>query len=396
MRAAVIAEPGKAELAAVDATGNAQAGGQLPQDPDPARPRHRVNALAERNSATMSQQIRRVLVRSLDDITIEQVPAPVPGSDELLVRATVVGVCGSDTHAAAGHHPFIDLPYRPGHEAVGVVAATGEGAEDFAPGDRVIIEPNLYCGTCPQCRSGRYNICQELKVFGCQTPGAMTDLFTIAADRVHRVPDGMTDIEAALVEPLATPVNAVAKAGDLTGRTVAVLGAGPIGLLTLIAARHAGAARIAVTDPLESKRDRALRLGAAVAVPAEAPDLAEQVHSVLGGPVDVVFDCVAREQSMAQAVDLVAKGGHVVVVGVGAAGTTPIRLDLVQDREIRIEGTLMYTAEDYRTAISLIASGAVDVGEMVTATYGLGDAGKAFAAAVDPEHVKVLVTVAGP
>ena len=91
----------------------------------------------------MTQQIRRVLVRSLEDITIEQVPAPVPEDDELLVRTTVVGICGSDTHAAAGHHPFIDLPYRPGHEAVGVVAAAGKGAEDFAPGDRVIIEPNM-------------------------------------------------------------------------------------------------------------------------------------------------------------------------------------------------------------------------------------------------------------
>jgi len=344
----------------------------------------------------MSQQIRRVLVRSIDDITVERIPAPVAGDGELLVRTTVVGVCGSDTHAALGHHPFMSLPYRPGHEAVGVVAAVGTGAEAFAPGDRVIIEPNLFCGQCPQCRSGRYNICQELKVFGCQTPGAMTDLFTIPADRVHRVPEGMTDIEAALVEPLATPVHAVAKAGDLTGRSVAVLGAGPIGLLVLAAARHAGAAKIAVTDLLPGKRDRALRLGADAVLPADAPDLTAQAHAALGGPVDVVFDCVAREQSMAQAIDLVTKGGRIIVVGVGAAGTTPIRLDLVQDREIRIEGTLMYTAQDYRTAISLITSGAVDTDEIVTATFPLEEAAKAFNASLAPEHVKVLVTVEAP
>ncbi|MET7695091.1 alcohol dehydrogenase catalytic domain-containing protein [Streptomyces sp. NPDC005483] len=343
----------------------------------------------------MPEQIRRVLVHSLEDITIEEVPAPVPRDDELLIRTTVVGVCGSDTHAAAGHHPFVDLPYRPGHEAVGVVAVAGRGAEDFAPGDRVIIEPNLYCGRCPQCRSGRYNICQELKVFGCQTPGAMADLFTIPADRVHRIPDGMTDIEAALVEPLATPVHAVAKAGDLTGRTVVVLGAGPIGLLVLAAARHAGAAKIAITDLLPGKRDRALRLGADTALPADATDLADQAHAALGGPADVVFDCVAREQSITQATDLVTKGGTIIVVGVGAAGPTPVRLDLVQDREIRIEGTLMYTGDDYRTAMSLIASGAIDTAEIVTATYPLQDAAKAFAASVDPEQVKVLVTVDG-
>ncbi|WP_338784762.1 alcohol dehydrogenase catalytic domain-containing protein [Streptomyces sp. DG1A-41] len=344
----------------------------------------------------MSQQIRRVLVRSIDDITVERIPAPTADEGELLVRTSVVGVCGSDTHAAQGHHPFMPLPYHPGHEAVGVVAATGPGVDGFAPGDRVVVEPNLFCGRCPQCRSGRYNICRELRVFGCQTPGAMTDLFTIPAGRVHRVPEGMTDIEAALVEPLATPVHAVAKAGDLTGRRVVVLGAGPIGLLVLAAARHAGAAAIAVTDLLPGKRDRALRLGADAALPADAADLTEQVGQAFGGPADVVFDCVARERSMAQATDLVTKGGRIIVVGVGASGTTPVRLDLIQDREISVEGTLMYTADDYRTAIALISSGVVDTGEIVTATFPLEEAAKAFAASLAPEHVKVLVTVEAP
>ncbi|MFI6861646.1 zinc-binding dehydrogenase [Streptomyces sp. NPDC050421] len=344
----------------------------------------------------MSQRNRRVLVRSIDDISIEEVPAPRPGANELLVRSTVVGICGSDTHAARGHHPFIDLPYRPGHEVVGVVAAAGEGAGDFAPGTRVIVEPNLYCGTCAQCRSGRYNICRQLKVFGCQTPGGMADLFTIPADRVHRVPEAMSDLQAALVEPLATPVHAVAKAGDLTGRTVAVLGAGPIGLLVIAAARHAGAARIVATDLLETKRERALQLGADGALPADAADLTAEAHAVLDGPADVVFDCVAREQSMAQAIDLVAKGGRIIVVGVGAPGPTPIRLDLVQDREIRIEGTLMYTADDYRTALGLIGSGVIDTDAIITATYPLEEADKAFAASLAPEHIKVLITVAAP
>ncbi|WP_280458778.1 zinc-dependent alcohol dehydrogenase [Nocardia carnea] len=344
----------------------------------------------------MPAQNRRVLVRSIDDITLEEVPVPRPGDNELLIRSTVVGVCGSDTHAALGHHPFIDLPYRPGHEVVGVVAAAGAGAGGFAPGTRVLVEPNLYCGRCAQCRSGRYNICRDLEVFGCQTPGGMAELFTIAADRVHRVPAEMSDLQAALVEPLATPVHAVAKAGDLTGRTVAVLGAGPIGLLVLAAARHAGAARIVVTDLLDTKRERAVRLGADEALPADAADLTAQAQAALGGPADVVFDCVAREQSMAQAVDLVVMGGRIIVVGVGAAGSTPIRLDLVQDREIRIEGSLMYTADDYRTAFDLITSGVVDAEAIVTATYPLEEAGEAFAASLRPEHVKVLVTVAAP
>jgi L-iditol 2-dehydrogenase len=339
---------------------------------------------------------RRVLVRSIDDITLEEAPPPVPGDDELLVRSTAVGICGSDTHAALGHHPFIDLPYRPGHEVVGVVAEVGPAARaaGFTADDRVIVEPGLTCGRCAQCQTGRYNICQQLKVFGCHTPGGMADLFTIPAARVHRVPQGMTDHQAALVEPLATPIHALAKAGDLTGRRVAVLGAGPIGLLVLTAARHAGAARVVVTDLHQDKRARAARLGADAALPADTPDLPDRAHAALDGPADVVFDCVAREPSIAQAVDLVAKGGQIIVVGVGAPGTTPIRLDLLQDREIRIEGTLMYTAQDFRTAMALITAGAVDTDELITATFPLEEALAAFTAALDPAHVKVLITPA--
>jgi threonine dehydrogenase-like Zn-dependent dehydrogenase len=224
----------------------------------------------------MSEQMRQVLVRSIDEVTVEKVP--VPGTGEVLLRTTVAGVCGSDMHAALGSHPFIDLPYRPGHELVATVVETGHG---FQARDRVVVEPNLFCGDCAQCRAGRYNICRELKVFGCQTPGGMADLFAIAADRLHPVPEAMSDQAAALVEPLATPVHAVSKAGDLRGRTVVVLGAGPIGPLVLVAARRAGAERVVITDLLASKRERALRMGADAAVPADDPDLVALAHAAL-------------------------------------------------------------------------------------------------------------------
>jgi L-iditol 2-dehydrogenase len=341
----------------------------------------------------MEEHMRRVLVRSIDDVTVERVPVPVPGDGEVLLRTTVSGVCGSDMHAALGSHPFIELPYRPGHELVAVVEATGPGVVGPAPGRRVVVEPNLYCGECAQCGGGRYNICRELKVFGCQTPGGMADRFVIAADRLHTIPDTLSDTAAALVEPLATAVHAVRKAGDLHGHTVAVLGAGPIGLLVLVAARQAGAQRVVVTDLLASKQGRALRVGADAALDANDPGVVDRVHDVLGDPADVVFDCVAREQSLAQAIDLVTKGGQVIVVGVGAPGGTPVRMDLVQDREIRVEGALMYVREDFQASLDMLHAGAVDVSEMITATFPLEQADRAFATCRDPEQVKVLVTV---
>jgi len=267
----------------------------------------------------------------------------------------------------------------------------GEGVDDLVAGDRVVLEPNLVCGRCRQCRDGRYNICRELAVFGCQTPGGMADAFVVDRNRLHAVPDGMSDELAALVEPLATPVHAVRTAGVRAGSRVAVLGAGPIGLLVLVAARAAGAEVVVATDVLTEKLERARRLGADEALRADDPDLVERAGAVLGG-ADVVFDCVSTASSMAQAVELVDKGGTVVVVGI-AAGPTAIPLHLVQDREIAVVGSLMYVREDVERAIALLASGAVAADELVTAVLPLERAAEAFAAAADPQQVKVLVSV---
>lgn len=339
--------------------------------------------------------MRRILVNSADDIQVERVPFPeAPGEGQVLVHSRLVGICGSDTHAAAGRHPFIRLPYRPGHEVVGVVGSVGVGVTGLSPGDRVVVEPNLVCGRCRQCRDGRYNICRKLAVFGCQTPGGMADAFTIAADRLHRVPDGMSDELAALVEPLATPVRAVRRAGIGPGSRVVVLGAGPIGLLTMVAARAAGAATVLVTDVLAGKRERAVRLGADAALDAADPGLVDAARDAMGGEgADAVFDCVAVRSSMAQAAELLDKGGTVVVVGV-PHGPTEVPLHLVQDREIAVLGSLMYVREDVLRAIRLLADGVLRANELVTAVFPLEQVGEAYAASIRPDQVKVLIRIA--
>lgn len=338
---------------------------------------------------------RRIVVNGLDDVVTETVPEAVPNADEVLVRTTVVGICGSDLHAACGRHPFIDLPYRPGHEAVGVVDAVGSGVDQSWIGRRVTIEPNLACGNCTQCREGRYNICRELLVFGCQTPGALADTFTIGVDRLVGLPADLDDRHAILIEPLATPVHTVRRAaevvGDLRDRPVVVIGAGPIGLFALLAARHAGA-RVVVADLLDSKRARAERLGAIGTFDPTAPDAIERARQLLGGPAAVVIDCVSLESSVAQAVELVDKGGAIMIVGV-ADGATPVPLGLIQDREIALIGSLMYVREDFTAALDLLASGAVPVDEIISAEFDFEHSAEAFAASADAENVKVLVTV---
>ncbi|CAN5141626.1 alcohol dehydrogenase catalytic domain-containing protein [soil metagenome] len=343
----------------------------------------------------MVTQNRRVVVNALDDVTIETVPEDQPAAGEARVRATMVGICGSDLHAACGRHPFIDLPYRPGHEAVGVVDAVGEGVDQSWVGKRVAVEPNLACGHCTQCKAGRYNICKDLLVLGCQTPGALADSFTVALDRLVPLADDLDDRHAILIEPLATPVHTVRRAaeavGDLRGHPVVVIGAGPIGLFVLLAARHAGA-KVVVADLLESKRARAERLGAAGTFDPTAPDAVQTALDLLGGPAAVVIDCVSRESSVAQAVDLVDKGGAIMIVGV-AEGATPVPLGLIQDRELALIGNLMYVREDFTAAMDLLAAGEVPIDEIISVEFDFEHSAEAFTASADPENVKVLVTV---
>lgn len=179
--------------------------------------------------------------------------------------------------------------------------------------------------------------------------------------------------------------------GDLRDRPVVVIGAGPIGLFMLVAARHAGA-KVVVADLLESKRARAQRLGAAGTFDPTAPDAVQTALELLGGPAAVVIDCVSRESSVAQAVDLVDKGGAVMIVGV-AEGATPVPLGLIQDRELALIGNLMYVREDFTAAIDLLSSGAVPVDEIISAEFDFEQSAQAFAASADPENVKVLVTM---
>lgn len=335
---------------------------------------------------------RSVTVRALDDIEVALAPEPEAGAGEVVVHSRVVGICGSDMHAARGHHPFMSLPFQPGHEVVGVVRALGDGVDTALQDRRVVIEPNLACGTCEQCAGGRYNICAELLVFGCQTPGGMADAFAIGADRVIPLPDDLDDSWAALIEPLATPVHAVRRAGDLAGRRVLVIGAGPIGLFTALAARAAGAGRIVVADILESKRERAVRLGADAAFDSSAEDAGSAAVDALGGPAHVVFDCVSLASTVRLAMHVLAKGGRLQVVGV-PGGETPIALDLVQDREITVAGNLMYVREDMLRAMEILRAKPFDIDELVTATFDLDHAAEAFQASADPDQVKVLVTV---
>lgn len=337
--------------------------------------------------------IRQVVIGGPHQVEVTRGNTRAPEPGEVRVRTSLVGICGSDLHVLEGEHPFVSFPVLPGHEVVGVVDAVGPDVRGFAPGGRVLLEPNLVCGECAYCRSGRYNLCEKLAVVGFQAPGSLADLFIVPASRLHPVPASMGDREAALVEPLSTGVHAVRMAGgDLSGQTVAILGAGSIGLLTLIAAREGGAEAIAVTDVTASKWERTVRLGARAGFDGRDPGVVDRIKEALGGRPDVTFDCVSNQASTNQAMALAQKGGTVVVVGV-ATGPVQIPLPIIQDHEIRIQGSAMYVKEDVQRAIAILQSGTVPIDEIVTATYPLEQIAQAFATARGGEEVKVQIRV---
>jgi 2-desacetyl-2-hydroxyethyl bacteriochlorophyllide A dehydrogenase len=346
--------------------------------------------------------MRRVIVTADHLVTLQEVDVPAPQPGEVLVRMTAAGLCGSDRHAVQGRHPFIDLPYAPGHEVTGVVeqldagehvgAAAHFDAAAVRVGQRVIVEPTLPCWDCKQCRAGQENLCERLRFFGCGHPqGGLAELFTIPADRLHPIPDELDDRRAILIEPLATPVHAARLAGSLSGRTIAILGGGPIGLLLLAVARHHGAAHVVLTDRHASKLAHARAHGADALVDAREPHVEAKVRAALGESADVVFDCVATQDSVDQAVALAGKGGSVVIVGVAAEPVT-IPLPLVQDQQLRIQGSATYLPEDFREAMVLLAAGVVDPQDYVTAAYPLDEAAAAFDALASGEQLKVIVT----
>jgi 2-desacetyl-2-hydroxyethyl bacteriochlorophyllide A dehydrogenase len=348
--------------------------------------------MAEQGSSTVPSTMRRVVV-SPGAIDVVTAATPVPGPGEVLVHSVVSGVCGSDTHAAHGRHPFVKLPYHPGHEVVGVVVGTGPAVAGFASGDRVTVEPDLPCWQCKPCTSGRQNLCENLQFFGCgHAQGGMADYFTIDARRLHPIPAELDYRTAALIEPLSTPVHAVRLSGRVAGKAVAILGAGTIGLLVLAVVRAHGARRVVVTDVLPAKRERALALGADVAVDAAAPDVVTQVRAALGESADVVFDCVAVETTVRAAIALASKGGTVMVVGV-PTGDVNVPLAIVQDHQVRIQGSATYLPEDYAESIELLAAGHVRAADLVTAVVPMPDVAEAFARSLSGDHVKVLVAV---
>jgi threonine dehydrogenase-like Zn-dependent dehydrogenase len=251
----------------------------------------------------------------------------------------------------------------------------------------VFLNPALTCGVCLYCRQGRSNLCEKLVGIGAHLPGGMADAFTAPADAVWPIPRGMSMLEAAMIEPTATGVHAARLAGGVRDKVVAILGGGTIGLCVLAVCLAEGA-MVLVSEPLQAKRDTARRWGAMAAVDARGEHALENCLAALPHRPDIVFDCVGRPETVAFAVQLATRAGTVVVIG-AEHGTMPLPLQIIQDFEVHILGSSMYTREDITNARDLVAGTGRYIGECVTASYPITAAPAAFARAVTGAEIKV-------
>jgi L-iditol 2-dehydrogenase len=311
-------------------------------------------------------------------VEIRDVPPPEPGDDEVRLRIHRIGVCGSDVHVHHGKHPFTTYPVVQGHEFAGVIEALGARVAHLQIGAKVTALPQVTCGVCRPCRRGDYHICDSLKVQGFQAPGCAQELFVTRADRIVRLPDDFTFEQGALVEPVSVGVHAIARAGGVSGRRVAVVGAGPIGnLLAQVAA--AEGADVLITDVSAFRLDVARRCGLEHVSDARHETLAEATARVFGPDgFDVAFECAGVQAAIDAVIGGIQKGGTIVLVAV--YGEKPlVDTGLIQDRELNVFGTLMYRREDFERAVELIRAGRVRTEPLETAHFPLHRYGDAYA-----------------
>ena len=332
--------------------------------------------------------LRANLVRPRE-IILEQVDEPKPSKGEVQIQVRICGICGSDVHAYHGKHPFITLPIAIGHEFGGVISKLGDGVTEFSLGQRVTVEPSLTCGQCYNCRHGRYNICEKLRVIGCNAPGGMAEYAIVPTERVIPIPEELQFSHAAMVEPAAVGLHAVRRGRVGLQEKVVVIGAGTIGLLASQVAKVEANASVLVADFVENRLNLARQLGIDYTCNLSQESLDAAISRVFGGDrADIIMECVGVEDAILSAIRVARKGSRIVVAGVHP-GTAATPMGIVQDRELELIGTITYLRTDFIRTIELIAQGKIEVAQLVTHVFPLQQVAEAFST-IDQDQTKAI------
>lgn len=323
---------------------------------------------------TMMQQV----MTEPKKITFREIPVPKAGPDQVLIKIKKIGVCGSDIHVYHGTHPYTSYPVTQGHEVSGEIAALGEYVRDLEVGQKVTIEPQVFCGRCYPCLHGKYNLCESLKVMGFQTTGTASEYFAVDSSKVTLLPDELTFSEGAMIEPLAVTVHAAKRFPDLKGAKAVVLGCGPIGILLIQSLKALGAAEVLATDISDTRLQLAKSLGADYAVNTMKKDYKEALLAAFGpDKADVAYECAGSDITMDQAIQNARKGSTIILVAVFGK-TAHVDLAKLNDSELDLNTSMMYRHEDYVDAIRFVKEGKIQLKPLMSARFAFEDYQKAY------------------
>ena len=326
--------------------------------------------------------MKAAVLTKIKEIKIQDREIPSIGDNDCLVRIRSVGVCGSDVHyylhGRIGSQ-VANPPHILGHESAGEVVETGPAVTRVKKGDRVAVEPGIPCRSCEHCKQGHYNLCKDIRFLGTPpVPGAYVEYLSVPSEFVFPIADSMTVDDAAMIEPLAVAVHSVNLGKVKPGDSIAVLGAGSIGLLTMQTALACGATRAFITDPLEYRLGVAEKFGATAGLNPKKIDAVEAILDLTNGRgVDIVFEAAGAEDTPNQGLKVVKRGGTFVWIGIQAVDRVMIEPEHLRRRSVTIKGVRRFR-HTYPAAIDLVKAGKVDVRSIVTHRFPMEEIETAF------------------
>lgn len=348
----------------------------------------------------MDGMMKVAVMNGIGEMGYTERPIPQAKEDEVLVKLEYVGICGSDMHyyemGRIGDY-IVEPPFVLGHEPGGTVVEVGKNVTHLKPGDRVALEPGKTCGRCRFCREGKYNLCPDVVFFA--TPpvdGVFQEYVAHPEDLCFKLPENVSTLEGALIEPLAVGFHA-AKQGDAhAGQTAVVFGAGCIGLVSMMALKACGVSRVYVVDVMQKRLDKALELGADGVINGKEDDVLAMARELTDGEgFDLAIETAGTEITTNQAIQAVRKGSNIVLVGYGKTGMMNMMMSLALDKEVTFKTVFRYR-HIYPMAIDAVAQGKVNLKGIATHIFDFDDIQTAMDRSVNEksEIVKAVVKIA--
>ena len=349
----------------------------------------------------MNETMKVAVMEGIGKMGYTQRPIPAPKADEVLVKLEYVGICGSDMHyyetGAIGDY-VVKPPFVLGHEPGGTVVEVGSHVTHLKVGDKVALEPGKTCGHCEFCRQGKYNLCPDVVFFA--TPpvdGVFQEYVAHEAALCFKLPENVSTLEGALIEPLAVGFHAANQGGAHAGQTAVVMGAGCIGLVSMMALKAEGVSRVYVVDVMAKRLEKALELGADGVINGKDEDAVEAVRKLTGGAgCDLVIETAGTEFTTRQAIHMTKKGASIVLVGYSKTGEMTLPMSLALDKELTFKTVFRYR-HIYAMAIDAVAAGKVNLKGIVTDIFDFDDIQNAMDRSVADKAniVKAVVRIAG-